>query len=179
MRSLTESKSNSTSTDASPTPASDAFDSAAAEHRLREAEDRLREAIEELQRRQRRATMLYPPCDHADESCVANAIGNLCQSFLLSYGVRVGIGILLRAFKLARRKSYSSLLDLKVWIYCFENVIVRRMIEFDWFYLWAIKLKLMIMRIEVYKIRIKCFLFCLFEWSVVLNQNVSKTSWEL
>ena len=106
--------SNSTSSVASPPPASDSFDGAAAERRLREAEDRLREAIEELQRRQRRAKMLHPPCDHADESCVANAIGNLCQSFLLSYGVRVGIGILLRAFKLARRKSYSSLLDLKV-----------------------------------------------------------------
>lgn len=44
---------------------------------------------------------------------MAHAIGNLCQSFLLSYGVRVGIGILLRAFKLARRQSYSSILDLK------------------------------------------------------------------
>ncbi|KAF3675672.1 putative glutamate dehydrogenase [Capsicum annuum] len=87
--------------------------SVSAERRLREAEDRLREAIEELQRRQRRAWGIYPPCDHADESCVANAIGNLCQTFLLSYGVRVGIGILLRAFKLARRQSYSSLLDLK------------------------------------------------------------------
>ncbi|CAK9188028.1 unnamed protein product [Ilex paraguariensis] len=86
---------------------------ASAESRLREAEDRLREAIEELQRRQRRAREIHPPCDHPDESCVANAIGNLCQSFLLSYGVRVGIGILLRAFKLARRQSYSSLLDLK------------------------------------------------------------------
>ncbi|KVI07064.1 hypothetical protein Ccrd_014562 [Cynara cardunculus var. scolymus] len=105
--------SKSTSSVASPPPASDSFDGAAAERRLREAEDRLREAIEELQRRQRRAKMLHPLCDHADESCVANAIGNLCQSFLLSYGVRVGIGILLRAFKLARRKSYSSLLDLK------------------------------------------------------------------
>nr|XP_016511562.1 PREDICTED: uncharacterized protein LOC107828711 [Nicotiana tabacum] len=84
-----------------------------AERRLREAEERLREAIGELQRRQRRARGLYPPCDHADESCVANAIGNVCQSFLLSYGVRVGIGILLRAFKLARGQSYSSLLDLK------------------------------------------------------------------
>ncbi|KAG6415994.1 hypothetical protein SASPL_123415 [Salvia splendens] len=54
------------------------------------------------------------PCDHADESCVAHAVGNLCQTFLLSYGIRVGIGILLRAFKLARLKSYSSLLDIKV-----------------------------------------------------------------
>ncbi|PIA30997.1 hypothetical protein AQUCO_05300077v1 [Aquilegia coerulea] len=84
-----------------------------AERRLREAEDRLRDAIEELQRRQRSALGLQPPCEHANESCVANAIGNLCQTFLLSYGVRVGIGILLRAFKLARRQSYSSLLDLK------------------------------------------------------------------
>ncbi|XP_035538904.1 uncharacterized protein LOC108998873 isoform X2 [Juglans regia] len=105
-------------------------DNVDAERRLREAEDRLREAIEELQRRQRRAGAARgahqhqhqhqhhqhcPPCDHAvdEPSCVANAIGNLCQSFLLSYGVRVGIGILLRAFKLARRQSYSSLLDLK------------------------------------------------------------------
>ncbi|XP_022736826.1 uncharacterized protein LOC111289776 isoform X2 [Durio zibethinus] len=89
-------------------------DSAEAERRLREAEERLREAIEELQRRQRTAASGdEPPCNHADNSCVANAIGNLCQSFLLSYGVRVGIGILLRAFKLARGQSYSSLLDLK------------------------------------------------------------------
>ncbi|GMI75675.1 hypothetical protein like AT5G51150 [Hibiscus trionum] len=89
-------------------------DSAEAERRLREAEERLREAIEELQRRQRTvASGDDPPCDHADDSCVANAIGNLCQTFLLSYGVRVGIGILLRAFKLARGQSYSSLLDLK------------------------------------------------------------------
>ncbi|KAF8379200.1 hypothetical protein HHK36_028629 [Tetracentron sinense] len=95
-----------------PPPAHDNSDGAA-EHRLREAEDRLREAIEELQRRQRRARGIHPPCEHADESCVANAIGNLCQSFLLSYGVRVGIGILLRAFKLVRGQSYASLLDLK------------------------------------------------------------------
>lgn len=82
---------------------------------MREAEERLREAIEELQRRQRTAARgpHSQLCDHPDVSCVANAIGNLCQSFLLSYGVRVGIGILLRAFKLARGQSYSSLLDLK------------------------------------------------------------------
>lgn len=102
------------------------LDSSDPERRLREAEDRLRDAIEELQRRQRtaaaRGEQHQPPCDHAnDESCVAHAIGNLCQSFLLSYGVRVGIGILLRAFKLARRQSYSSLLDLKVWIGSFSN----------------------------------------------------------
>ncbi|GKV45506.1 hypothetical protein SLEP1_g52578 [Rubroshorea leprosula] len=89
-------------------------DNEEAERRLREAEERLREAMEELQLRQRTAGHgHHPPCDHADDSCVANAIGNLCQSFLLSYGVRVGIGILLRAFKLARGQSYSSLLDLK------------------------------------------------------------------
>ncbi|KAL4363743.1 hypothetical protein GQ457_04G014590 [Hibiscus cannabinus] len=89
-------------------------DSVEAERRLREAEERLREAIEELHRRQRTvASGDDTPCDHADDSCVANAIGNLCQTFLLSYGVRVGVGILLRAFKLARRQSYSSLLDLK------------------------------------------------------------------
>ncbi|KAF5732268.1 Mitochondrial import inner membrane translocase [Tripterygium wilfordii] len=88
-------------------------DGTEAERRLQEAEERLREAIEELQRRQRRAASGdYPTCDH-DDSCVAHAIGNLCQSFLLSYGVRVGIGILLRAFKLVRGQSYSSLLDLK------------------------------------------------------------------
>lgn len=91
------------------------LDSAEAEQRLREAEERLRDAMEELQRRQRSAARgSHAECDHADVSCVANAIGNLCQSFLLSYGVRVGIGILLRAFKLARGQSYSSLLDLKV-----------------------------------------------------------------
>ncbi|KAK8522538.1 hypothetical protein V6N13_115505 [Hibiscus sabdariffa] len=74
-------------------------DNAEAERRLREAEDRLREAMDELHRRQRTAACGdSPPCDHADDSCVANAIGNLCQSFLLSYGVRVGIGILLRGF---------------------------------------------------------------------------------
>lgn len=91
------------------------LDSAEAENRLREAEERLREAMAELHRRQRSAARGSHAdlCDHADVSCVANAIGNLCQSFLLSYGVRVGIGILLRAFKLARGQSYSSLLDLK------------------------------------------------------------------
>ncbi|XP_051138193.1 uncharacterized protein LOC127256299 [Andrographis paniculata] len=103
-----------TSTPPHQPPADGASAEDAAERRLREAEERLKEAIEELQRRQRSPPEnLHPPCDHADESCVANAVGNLCQSFLLSYGIRVGIGILLRAFKLARLKSYSSLLDLK------------------------------------------------------------------
>ncbi|XP_048326477.1 uncharacterized protein LOC125421452 isoform X1 [Ziziphus jujuba] len=110
--------SSSLPTTPSSPPSPPLNDNSHAERRLREAEDRLREAIEELQRRQRRAAACgphqHPPCHHAnDESCVANAIGNLCQSFLLSYGVRVGIGILLRAFKLVRRQSYSSLLDLK------------------------------------------------------------------
>ncbi|KAI9082843.1 hypothetical protein K1719_035173 [Acacia pycnantha] len=106
----------------SSSPSPPLQDNSDAERRLREAEERLRDAIEELQRRQRRAAAQLrhqhhldcPPCDHSpDESCVAHAIGNLCQSFLLSYGVRVGIGILLRAFKLARGQSYASLLDLK------------------------------------------------------------------
>nr|XP_029119996.1 uncharacterized protein LOC105043781 isoform X3 [Elaeis guineensis] len=111
----------SSSSDPPPPPASAHSNAASegAERRLREAELRLKEAIEELQRHHARRGGAdgggggHPQCDHADESCVAHAIGNLCQSFLLSYGVRVGIGILLRAFKLARRQSYSSLLDLK------------------------------------------------------------------
>uniref|UniRef100_A0A2P2LSZ9 Transmembrane protein 135 N-terminal domain-containing protein n=2 Tax=Rhizophora mucronata TaxID=61149 RepID=A0A2P2LSZ9_RHIMU len=102
----------------SPPPFPRQHEISSSERCLRESEERLREAIEKLQRRQRRAAprdlYSYPPCDHpSDESCFAHAIGNLCQSFLLSYGVRVGIGILLRAFKLAKGRSYSSLLDLK------------------------------------------------------------------
>ena len=126
-----------------PPPSPPSADSSDAERRLSEAEDRLREAIEELQRRQRRAAACgpqhHPPCHHAsDESCVANAIGNLCQSFLLSYGVRVGIGILLRAFKLARRQSYSSLLDLKVLVLLCWNWAWLWLIEISclWFWLW-------------------------------------------
>lgn len=97
--------------------------SEAAARRLREAEERLREAIEELHRHQGGGGGKVEGdgqlegergCDHDGESCAAHAAGNLCQSFLLSYGVRVGIGILLRAFKLVRRRSYGSLLDLKV-----------------------------------------------------------------
>ncbi|KAJ6804426.1 uncharacterized protein M6B38_183180 [Iris pallida] len=89
------------------------------EIRLRDAEERLREAIEELHRHHAGRVGgavgggVRPECEHEGDSCAANAIGNLCQSFLLSYGVRAGIGILLRAFKLARRQSYSSILDLK------------------------------------------------------------------
>ncbi|KAL9672980.1 hypothetical protein QQ045_029233 [Rhodiola kirilowii] len=95
-------------------PAPLSSDGSTAERRLREAEERLREALQELQLRQMSAAHGHdPPCHHADDSCVANAIGNLCQTFLLSYGVRVGIGILLRAFKLARGRSYGSILDLK------------------------------------------------------------------
>ena len=97
-------------------------EASAAEERLREAEERLREAIEELNLHHSRSKFGlasckddFPACDHVGESCTAHAVGNLCQSFLLSYGVRVGIGILLRAFKLARRQSYSSILDLKVY----------------------------------------------------------------
>ncbi|CAD6223740.1 unnamed protein product [Miscanthus lutarioriparius] len=95
--------------------------SEAAARRLREAEERLREAIEELHRHQGGGGKGEGDeqlegergCGHDGESCAAHAAGNLCQSFLLSYGVRVGIGILLRAFKLVRRRSYGSLLDLK------------------------------------------------------------------
>ncbi|RLN35092.1 hypothetical protein C2845_PM03G07670 [Panicum miliaceum] len=95
--------------------------SEATARRLREAEERLREAIEELHRHQGGAGKGEGEeqregewgCGHEGESCAAHAAGNLCQSFLLSYGVRVGIGILLRAFKLARRRYYGSLLDLK------------------------------------------------------------------
>ncbi|ONM63223.1 Transmembrane protein 135 [Zea mays] len=95
--------------------------SEAAARRLREAEERLREAIEELHRHQGGGVKGDGDeqregergCGHDGESCAAHAAGNLCQSFLLSYGVRVGIGILLRAFKLVRRRSYGSLLDLK------------------------------------------------------------------
>ncbi|KAI4967752.1 hypothetical protein ZWY2020_015141 [Hordeum vulgare] len=91
--------------------------SEAAARRLREAEE-LREAIQELHQhhgRDEEATKGggWGCCVHQGESCAAHAAGNLCQTFLLSYGVRVGIGILLRAFKLARRRSYGSLLDLK------------------------------------------------------------------
>lgn len=89
--------------------------------RLREAEARLREAIEDLHTTHAPKEDWYscffssrhPLCQHYD-SCIANSIGSLCQSFLLAYGVRVGIGVLLRAFKLAKNKSYHSLLDLKV-----------------------------------------------------------------
>ena len=52
-------------------------------------------------------------CLHSD-SCVAHAIGNATASFLLGYGVRVGVGILLRAFRLIREGSFRSLLDLQV-----------------------------------------------------------------
>ncbi|KAK4838961.1 hypothetical protein QYF36_017854 [Acer negundo] len=106
--------------------------------------ERLREAIEELQRRQHSRPnaagycpdaipVSHLPCHHAsDESCVANAIGNLCRSFLLSYGVRVGIGILLRAFKLARRQSYSLLLDVKQLV-SEKDMIVREEGLSNWF----------------------------------------------
>ncbi|KAK2638342.1 hypothetical protein Ddye_026137 [Dipteronia dyeriana] len=80
------------------------------------------------------------PCHHAsDEPCMANAIGNLYQSFLLSYGVRVGIGILIHAFKLARQRSYSLLLDLKlvfslllpclIFLQLGQAINIRKMIE--------------------------------------------------
>ncbi|KAJ7125848.1 hypothetical protein O6H91_Y560400 [Diphasiastrum complanatum] len=102
---------------------------AEAEKRLREAEARLREAIKELNRSHGNDPEScshagrHPLCQHGD-SCVANAISSLCQSFLLAYGVRVGIGVLLRAFKLARKRPYHSFLDLKL-LLSEKNLIVR------------------------------------------------------
>lgn len=96
------------------------FEKAEAEKRLQEAEVRLREAIAGLHKNQKvkstYSTLFsarHPLCQHGD-SCVANSVGSLCQSFMLAYGVRVGIGVLLRAFKLARKLPYYSFLDLKV-----------------------------------------------------------------
>ncbi|KAJ4956898.1 hypothetical protein NE237_013681 [Protea cynaroides] len=43
---------------------------------------RLREATEELQKRQHRVKGPQSPCDHADESCVTNAVGFLVEEFL-------------------------------------------------------------------------------------------------
>ncbi|KAG0562833.1 hypothetical protein M758_9G079300 [Ceratodon purpureus] len=101
-----------------------------AEKRLREAETRLREAILELQGKQseagegfREAFSRHSLCPHGD-SCVANAVGSLCQSFLLAYGVRVGIGVLLRAFKLVKKKPYYTVLDLKL-LLSEKDLIVR------------------------------------------------------
>ncbi|CAI5489821.1 unnamed protein product [Closterium sp. Naga37s-1] len=98
-----------------------AVEKAEAERRLAAAEAQLRAALEELYNRHRKRSDAYsavfgarhPLCQHGD-SCVANAVGSLCQSFLLAYGVRVGIGVLLRAFKLIRNKSFKSALDLQV-----------------------------------------------------------------
>lgn len=97
------------------------LEKAEAESRLREAEARFRDAIEELQRKQNDSSDgfgvnfsgRHSLCPHSD-SCVANAVGSLCQSFLLAYGVRVGIGVLLRAFKLVKKQPYYTVLDLKV-----------------------------------------------------------------
>lgn len=98
--------------------------------RLREAEASLREAIEDLHSNHAKDDWYsslfsgrHRLCQHCD-SCVANSIGSLCQSFLLAYGVRVGIGVLLRAFKLARNRSYRSILDLKLLV-SEKNLIVR------------------------------------------------------
>lgn len=101
-----------------------------ADRRLQEAEERFRDAVEELRRihsTKNTETLFqsgrHPLCQHGD-SCVANAVGSLCQSFLLAYGVRVGIGVLLRAFKLARKRPYHSFLDLKL-LLSENNLIVR------------------------------------------------------
>ncbi|KAL3699817.1 hypothetical protein R1sor_017839 [Riccia sorocarpa] len=106
------------------------FEKVEAEKRLLEAETRLREAIAELHKNQKEKTTYsslfsgrHPLCQHG-ESCVANSVGSLCQSFMLAYGVRVGIGVLLRAFKLARKRPYYSFLDLKL-LLSENNLIVR------------------------------------------------------
>ncbi|BBM96732.1 hypothetical protein MPTK1_1g00220 [Marchantia polymorpha subsp. ruderalis] len=106
------------------------YEKAEAEKRLLEAEVRLREAIAELHKNQKKkatySTLFsgrHPLCQHGD-SCVANSVGSLCQSFMLAYGVRVGIGVLLRAFKLARKRPYYSFLDLKL-LLGENNLIVR------------------------------------------------------
>ncbi|PTQ28060.1 hypothetical protein MARPO_0175s0021, partial [Marchantia polymorpha] len=106
------------------------YEKAEAEKRLLEAEVRVREAIAELHKNQKKkatySTLFsgrHPLCQHGD-SCVANSVGSLCQSFMLAYGVRVGIGVLLRAFKLARKWPYYSFLDLKL-LLGENNLIVR------------------------------------------------------
>ena len=93
---------------------------ASAERRVNEAEQRLRLAIEALRESQKAGdsssaffSARHCLCEHED-SCIANAVGSLCQSFLLAYGIRVGIGVLLRAFKLLRNKPVHSILDLQV-----------------------------------------------------------------
>ena len=109
----------------------------AALKRLKEAESRLREAIQDLHANRSNKEDWYsslfcsshPLCQHSD-SCIANCISSLCQSFLLAYGVRVGVGVLLRAFKLAKNKSYLSILDLKVTLLYF-------FLSFVPFSLWA------------------------------------------
>ncbi|CAI5465400.1 unnamed protein product [Closterium sp. Yama58-4] len=108
-----------------------AVEKAEAERRLAAAEAQLRAALEELYNRHRKRSDAYsavfgarhPLCQHGD-SCVANAVGSLCQSFLLAYGVRVGIGVLLRAFKLIRNKSFKSALDLQL-LLSEKNLMVR------------------------------------------------------
>lgn len=107
------------------------FEKSEAEKRLREAENRLREAIQELQSKQSETregfgdafSGRHSLCPHGD-SCVANAVGSLCQSFLLAYGVRVGIGVILRAFKLIKKKPYYTVLDLKL-LLSEKDLIVR------------------------------------------------------
>eukprot|EP00897_Mesotaenium_endlicherianum_P006990 jgi/Mesen1/6319/ME000326S05458 len=108
-----------------------AIEKAEAEKRLQQAEQHLRSAIEVLHKTQREAGgglqhffhAKHPLCQHGD-SCVANAIGSLCQSFLLAYGVRVGIGVLLRAFKLVRQRPVHSVLDFQL-LLSEKNLIVR------------------------------------------------------
>ncbi|KAH7445077.1 hypothetical protein KP509_02G105500 [Ceratopteris richardii] len=103
----------------------------AALKRLREAEVSLRKAVEDLHANHAPGEHWYSSffssrhtlCQHLD-SCIANSISSFCQSFLLANGVRVGIGVLLRAFKLAKNKSFRSLLDLKLLV-SEKDLIVR------------------------------------------------------
>ncbi|GBG66056.1 hypothetical protein CBR_g55399 [Chara braunii] len=108
------------------------IEKAEAERRLAEAERRLRAAIEEMHNKRAhggknpRGIYLWdgnhPLCQHSD-SCFAHGVGSLFQSFLLAYGVRVGIGVLIRALRLVRNHP-SSVLDFQL-LLSEKNLIVR------------------------------------------------------
>ncbi|CAM6085969.1 unnamed protein product [Calypogeia fissa] len=97
-----------------------AIEKAEAEKRLLEAEARLRDAIALLHKNRvetaPHSPLLsgrHPLCTHGD-SCVAHSVSSLCRSFMLAYGVRLGIGVILRAFKLARKRPHYSFLNLNL-----------------------------------------------------------------
>ncbi|KAK3198372.1 hypothetical protein Dsin_021787 [Dipteronia sinensis] len=80
-----------------------------AECRLWDAKERLREAMEELQPCDAAGScpggipVSHLPCHHvSDKSCVANAIGNLCQSFLLSMLSNSLVNNLIRCFSISK-----------------------------------------------------------------------------